>query len=147
MADTNQNIAQKLCYLSKLPDTDYPFTSLYLNINAHEFLEQAEKNRIFVKNFIQQNDNILHKQGDKKKLQSFRKDAEKILYFLENKVIANAHGLAVFACDELGTFETFHSIMPFENNFTVNSIPFLKQLAYHADECENVFLIITDKHS
>ena len=137
---------KKLQYLSKLPETDYPFISLYLNVNAHELFEQAEQNRIFVKNFFQKTEKKLHDEGKREKLQSFKNDSEKILDFLENKLITKAHGVAIFACEKLGIFEVFYSIMPFENAFAVNSIPHLKQLAYHFDECENALVIMTDKH-
>ncbi len=138
-------VDKKLRYLSKLPETEFPFISLYLHVNGHEFLEQKEKERIFVKNALQEAENKLHREGNRIKLDSFRKDAGKIRYFLENKVSTRAHGLAIFACDELGVFEAFHSIMPFENSFAVNSIPHLKQLAYHFDECENALVIMTDQ--
>ncbi len=136
MVILNENVSKKLKYLAELPESDYPFISLYLHVNAHELFEQAKKNRIFVKNSFQK----IEKQAD------IKNDREKILDFLENRVNSKAHGIAIFACDKLGIFETFHSIMPFENSFTLNSIPHLKQLAYHADECENALLVITDKH-
>ena len=139
-------IDKKIHYLSELPETDFPFISLYLSVNAHELFEQREKDRIFIKNSLQKFENMFQEEGDKESLNSFRKDADKILDFLENRLISKAHGVAIFACDKLGVFEIFYSIMPFENNFAVNSIPHLKQLAYHVDECENALVIMTDKH-
>ncbi len=138
---------KKLSYLSKLPETGFPFITLYLHVNAHEYLEQKEKDRIFIKNSFQEAEKKLHNKNDREKLISLRKDAEKIMYFLENKLISKAHGAAIFACDKLGVFEVFHSIMPFENSFAVNSIPHLKQLAYHFDECENALVVMTDKQN
>ncbi len=135
MAISNENINKKLKYLAELPESEYPFISLYLHVNAHELFEQAEKNRIFIKNSFQK----IEKQVN------IQKDREKILDFLENDLNSKAHGVAIFSCDKLGVFEVFHSIMPFESSFTVNSIPHLKQLAQHADECENALLIIADK--
>lgn len=136
MVIKNENVNKKLRYLAELQESEHPFISLYLHVNAHELFEQARKNRIFVKNSFRK----IEKQVD------IEKDREKILDFLEYNVKTKAHGVAIFACDKLGVFETFHSIMPFENSFTVNSIPHLKQLAYHSDECENALLLITDKH-
>jgi len=140
-------VNKKLRYLSELPETDFPFTSLYLHVNAHEFLKQKEKDRIFIKNFIQETEHKLHANGDRAKLESFRKDALKIQDFIENKMISKTHGLAIFACDRLGVFEVFYSIMPFENSYAINSIPHLKQLAYHMEEAENALVIMTDQHS
>jgi len=135
MAISNENINKKLKYLAELPESEHPFISLYLHVNAHELFEQAEKNRIFIKNSFQK----IEKQAN------INKDRERILDFLENDLNSKAHGVAIFSCDKLKVFEVFHSIMPFENSFTVNSIPHLKQLAHHADQCENALLIITDK--
>jgi len=140
-------VDKKLHSLSKLPETEFPFISLYLNVNAHEFLAQAEQNRIFVKNSLQKTEKLLREESDRERLNSFKKDCANILYFLENNLDSKTHGIAIFACDKLGVFEVFHSIMPFENNFAVNSIPHLKQLAYHFDECENALVIMTDKRN
>ncbi len=139
-------IDKKIHYLSELPETDFPFISLYLSVNAHELFEQREKDRIFIKDSLQKFEKMFHKKKDREKLNSFSKDAEKIRDFLENRLVSKAHGVAVFACDKLGIFEVFYSIMPFENSFSVNSIPHLKQLAYHFDECENALVIMSDKH-
>lgn len=136
MVIANENVNKKLRFLAELPEREYPFISLYLHVNAHELFEQNRKNRIFVKNSFSK----IEKQVD---IENVRK---KIMDFLEDKVNSRAHGVGIFACDKLGIFEVFLSIMPFDNSFTVNAIPHLKQLALHADECENALLIITDKH-
>ncbi len=136
---------KKLRYLSDLQETDFPFISLYLHVNAHEFLGQNEKNRIFIKNSFQEAEKQFEREDKREHLTSLRNDAEKIRYFLENNLASKAHGIAVFACDKLGIFEVFHSIAPFENSFAVNSIPHLKQLACHFEESESSLVIMTDK--
>lgn len=138
---------KRLRQLSELPETKFPFISLYLNINAHELFGQAEENRIFIKNSMQEAENRLHEEGLRENLASFRQDCEKILFFLENRLVTKAHGVAIFACTGLGIFRVFQSIMPFKNSFSVNSIPHLKQLAYHFDENENALVVMTDKRS
>lgn len=140
-------VNQKLRHLSELPETDFPFISLYLCVNAHEFLEQKEKDRIFIKNFIQDAEKKIKEEKNREKLESFKKDIKKIKDFLENKVNSKARGVAIFACDKLGIFKTFFSVMPFENACAINSIPHLKQLAYHFDECENALLVMLDKQT
>lgn len=138
---------KKLKYLSELNETEFPFISLYLNVNSKMFLEQKEKNRIFIKNNFYKTEKKLRESGEKDKLASFHKDIEKIMYFLENNLNTEAHGVAFFACDKAGIFEVFYSIMPFINSFSINSIPHLKQLAYHFDECENGLVVLTDTQS
>ncbi len=157
MGAINGNIMKKLKNLSNIAETEYPFITLYMDINAQELFEQNRKNRIFLKNSINKTEYKFMEMKDKRKLESFRNDAGKIQDYFEKNVEAKAHGrkpesdenkrahgIAIFACHELGIFEVFYSIIPFENEFVINSIPHLKQLAYHAEECENALVIMSD---
>jgi len=145
MVIRNKTVEEKLKNLSHLQDTDYPFTSLYLSVNSHENLfEQAEKNRIFIKDSFRQYTNRLKEEGNRDKLNSFKNDEDKILDYINNDLKTQAHGAAIFACNKLGIFETFQSIMPFENSFIVNSFPHLKQLAFQSEEFGNTMVIMVD---
>jgi len=144
MANVNENLMKKIRKLSNIPETEYPFITLYMDVNSDQLFEQNRKNRIFLKNSINKAETKLKEENNRHKIQSFRNDAEKIQDYLDNKLDSKAHGLAVFACDKLKVFEVFETIMPFENEFITNSIPHLKQLAYQADECENALVIMSD---
>jgi len=145
MAAINKVLEEKIKYLSDLSETDYPFITLYLSINSHENLfEQAEKNRIFLKDSFRNAEDKIKEKNDRDKLVCFQKDEEKILNYMENNLKTRAHGTAVFACNKLGIFETFQSLLPFENSFSVDSFPHLKQLAYQAEEFENTLVIMFD---
>lgn len=144
MGTTNGNLIKRIKSLSNLPETEYPFITLYMDVNSNQLFDQNRKNRIFLKNSINKTENKLKDENNRHKLQCFRNDAEKIQDYIENNLNTKSHGLAIFACDRLGIFETFQTIMPFENEFIANTIPHLKQLAYQADECENALVIMTD---
>jgi peptide chain release factor subunit 1 len=145
MVSKNTIVEERVKHLSELSETDYPFITLYLSVNSHENLfEQAEKNRIFIKDAFRNNMDKIKEENNKDKLTSFQNDEEKIIDYLDNSVITQAHGVAIFACDKLGIFETFQSLMPFENSFSVNSIPHLKQIAYQTEEFENTLVIMVD---
>lgn len=144
MGTINGNLIKKLKELSNIPETDYPFITLYMDVNSRELFEQNRKNRIFLKNSIRKIENKLRTEANRYKLISFRNDTDRIQDFVENSIISKAHGIAIFACDKLGIFETFQTIMPFKNDFVVNSIPHLKQLAYQAEESENTLVIMLD---
>lgn len=157
MSTINGHLMKKLKNLSNIPETQYPFITLYMNINAHEFFEQNRKNRIFLKNSIRKTEHKFRETKNRLLSDSFLKDAEKIMAYFENNIESHSHGiqpenaenkgargLAVFACDKLGIFDVFYSIHPFENEFNINSIPHLKQLAYHAEEAENALVIMSD---
>lgn len=137
-------VKQKLEYLSKLPETEYPFISLYMNIHSHELFEQAEKNRIFLKNHLKESEKIIKTENPRDKFESFKNDEKKIMDYLENNLDDRAHGLAIFACDKLGVFECFQSFMPFDNSFVINSFPHLMQLTYQASEYKNTLVVMTD---
>lgn len=138
----NIDIKEKLAYLANISETEHPFITLYLNVHSNNIYERGELNRIFIKNAF--NDYIMTIQDDKEKLDNFRADEDKINYFLQNEVESRAHGVAIFACSALGVFETFQSVMPFENSFGVNGYPHLKQLAIQADEYEDCLAVMLD---
>jgi len=145
MVNKNTIVAERIKYLSELPETDYPFITLYLNINSHENLfEQAEKNRIFIKDSFRNTLDKIKEEDNRDKLTSFQKDEEKILNYINNDLKTQAHGAVIFACSKLGIFETFQSLMSFENTFSVDSFPHLKQLAYQMEEFENTLVIVVD---
>lgn len=138
----NIEITEKLNYLSKLPDTDFPFITLYLNVNSQEFLYQNEKNRIFIKNAIQEYSEKIKAQGNNH-WKGFQKDVDKIEKLLD-KIDSKVHGVAIFACENLGVWEVFESFVPFENEFIVNSFAHLKQLAYQGEELKKSLVIMFD---
>jgi len=144
MGTINGNLMKRIKCLSNIPETEYPFITLYMDVNSNQLFEQNRKNRIFLKNSINKTENELKDENNRHKLQCFKNDVEKIHKYIENNFNTKVHGLAIFACDRLGIFETFQTIMPFENEFISNSIPHLKQLAYQADECENALVIMSD---
>lgn len=147
MKKENSTIREKLNFLSKFSDVDYPFITLYMNVNSQDFLGQVEKNRIFLKNSIKMHTDKIKEAASNSwhgKLNSFENDIEKIQRFLDTDLDTTSHGIAIFACDELGVFETFQSLIPFENEFNVDSFPHLKQLAFLADEYENALVIMVD---
>ncbi|OGI03035.1 MAG: hypothetical protein A2104_01825 [Candidatus Melainabacteria bacterium GWF2_32_7] len=137
-------IKQKLEYLSKLPETDYPFISLYMNIHSHQLFEQAEKNRIFLKDSFGKSFNQLKSESNRDKWVTFLNDEKKIIDYINNNLDSRAHGVAIFACNRMGIFEVFQSLMPFDNNFIIDTFPHLRQLAYQIDEYENTLVIMLD---
>jgi peptide chain release factor subunit 1 len=144
MNNINQEIREKLYNLANIPDTDYPFITLYMNINATKFFEQAEKNRIFFKNAVSEHMETLKNESDNEKLHSYNSDIEKIKDYMKSNVNTETHGLAIFACTKFGIFEAFQSLIPFENEFVADSFPHLKQLAYLGDEYENALVLMLD---
>ena len=140
----NNLIKEKLEFLANLPETDYPFISLYLNIHSHNFLEQNEINRIFLKDSFRKAEDKYRNIDDNERLNSLLKDEKKIRDYFDNKLDTRSHGLAFFACDKLGVFEVFQTVIPFENYFINDFMPHLKQLTFQAEENENAVVVMID---
>ena len=104
MSNINNNVKEKLNYLSAFPETDYSFISLYLDVHEHELFEQAEKNRIFLKDAFHKSAEQIKEQGDRDRLNSFKLDEIKIKDFMDNKLDSRTHGLAIFAMCQIGYF-------------------------------------------
>lgn len=132
----------KISNLSNIQDTEYPFITMYMNVNSNQFLDQMEKNRIFLKNSIARFLKSIRKEPDRQKLACFIEDVKKIRNFIKEGMETSTHGLAIFACEKLGIFEVFESTVPFENEFVVDTFPHLKQLVYFHDEHEKILTVV-----
>lgn len=143
MGKLDARVKERLEFLSNIEDTDYPFINLYLNVNAREFFDQNRINSIFIKNSFRDYGETL-REHSRENYYLFKNDEEKIKNYLENELDTKTHGVTIFACEKLGIFETFQSVMPFENSFVVGSFPHLRQLAYQADEYENALVVMID---
>ena len=80
------NVKKKLDYLSNFSETDYPFITLYLDVHEHQLFQQAEKNRIFLKDYFHKSAEQIKELDDKDKLGSFKLDEIKIKDFIDNQL-------------------------------------------------------------
>ncbi|GCE21630.1 baeRF10 domain-containing protein [Dictyobacter kobayashii] len=80
-------------------------------------------------------------------LEGFRKDAEKVQHYLENHAEPWLQGVAIFACDAHGLFETLETGVPFQNQIAFEPYPDLFQLAHLLDEQETVVTAVVDTNT
>lgn len=80
-------------------------------------------------------------------LDSLRADSERIESFLQAEAAASTQGLALFACNDRGLFETLEAGVPFENQVTVGAVPDLFQLARLLDEQETAVVAVVDTNT
>jgi len=111
------DIKKEIRKLAKIPETDYPFLSLYLN-TKWEDEKQRGRVRLFVKNEL--------------------KEAQKSIKEERFK------GIAIFACSGIRAFIIYRSSIPFENQFTISSKPSLRQLVQISDENKSAIAVMVD---
>ncbi len=74
-------------------------------------------------------------------------DAERIWRYLDEQAPTSAQGLAIFASDPLGLFETLESNVPFENEVTAGATPSLYPLMRLMDDQETVVVAVVDTNT
>lgn len=80
-------------------------------------------------------------------LDGFRKDAEKVQLYLENHAEPWLQGIAIFACNAHGLFETLETGVAFQNQIAFEPYPDLFQLAHLLDEQETVVTAVVDTNT
>ena len=80
-------------------------------------------------------------------LDGFRKDAEKVQHYIENHAESWLQGVAIFASDEHGLFETLETGVSFQDQVAFEPYPDLFQLAHLLDEQETVVTAVVDTNT
>ena len=131
--------------LARLPRSDSPFFTLYLNTRWSTEKER-ERVRIFVKSHLRQCVG-----GTSEPPPGAREDAEKIEYYvrgLVNREWDEAYnGIAVFACSALGVYRLVKSYIPFVDEFRCSDRPFLRQVVENLHEGERGILALVGADS
>jgi len=78
---------------------------------------------------------------------SFEADAARIASYVEGEMNAATEGLAIFACQGLGLFETVEAPVQFENQVSVGPRADLFQLARLLDEQETAVVAVVDTNT
>ena len=139
------DIKKEIRKLAKIPETDYPFLSLYLN-TKWEDEKQRGRVRLFVKNELKEAQKSIKEEEKIRK--SLQNDSEKVQRYIEG-LIHRAYderfkGIAIFACSGIRAFIIYRSSIPFENQFTISSKPSLRQLVQISDENKSAIAVMVD---
>jgi len=131
--------------LAKIPETGYPFLSLYLN-TKWEDEKQRGRVRLFVKNELKEAQKLMKEEEKFRK--SLQSDSEKIQRYIEG-LIHRAYderfkGIAIFACSGIDAFIIYRSSISFQNQFTISSKPSLRQLVQISDENKSAIAVMVD---
>lgn len=139
------DIKKEIRKLARIPETEHPFISLYLN-TKWEDEKQRKRVRLFVKNELKEVQKLI--KDEEKISQSLEKDSEEIQRYVEglihNTYDEETNGIAIFACSAIDAFTIFRSSIPFENRFTLSSRPSLRQLVQLSDEYRSAIAVMVD---
>lgn len=139
------DIRKEIKKLAKIPETDYPFLSLYLN-TKWEDEKQRGRVRLFVKNKLKEAQELT-KEGEKIR-KSLQRDSKEIQQYLHGVIHRTydegVNGIAIFACSGIDAFKIFRSSIPFYNQFTISSKPSLRQLVQISGEYRTAIAVMVD---
>jgi peptide subunit release factor 1 (eRF1) len=131
--------------LDKLADfepTTFPVLSLYLNMQPDQHGRTPD-----LKPYLERELKSLAStwQPGTPERESFDRDAERIVTFVEERVDHSANGLAMFACSAMDFFEVMQMDAPIpEHRIYVYNQPHLYQLALVDDENPRYAAVLTD---
>jgi peptide chain release factor subunit 1 len=133
--------------LLKLQDTVNLFFSLYLDTRWKDE-QQRERVRIFTKNKLAEINLATYSPAVQ---QSLEHDKQRIEAYVEalikHALPGELAGVALFACSAHAVFLTYGSTIPFENQCTLATHPYVVQLACVGDEYENALVVMVDTES
>jgi peptide chain release factor subunit 1 len=136
--------------LARIGEGPYPFLSLYLNTKWDDE-QQRERIRLFTKNQLKKGYDQLKGENHEEWRKAFMADQHQIEKYVEGLVRRVYHeeikGLAIFSCSGLGTFLTYPSIIPYENEFFISDHPILQPLVQLSSQYQNTLMVIVETDS
>jgi peptide subunit release factor 1 (eRF1) len=143
------DLAAELHRLARLPESDLPFLSVYLDTQWDDE-QQRERVRLFVRNRLRQGRLLFEPGGPE--AESFARDEERIQDYVvkltRQAVDVSANGVALFACHGQEEFTLLTTPRPFEENLlVVRSQPYLLPLVRISEEYEQALLCLLDSRS
>ena len=140
-----QSVAELVELLSIFEPIGLPVISLYLNAQPDE--HGHDSYHAFVRNELRERAKTFQPGGPER--ESFDKDVERILSYLDDEVRPSANGIAIFACFGAGEFfETIQLDAPIENNrLYVYDQPHLYPLARLMDQYPRYAVLVANTNS
>jgi len=142
------DIRNEIKKLARMEEGPYPFISLYLNTKWDDE-QQRERIRLFTKNQLRKASDQLKDQGSWRKM--LIEDQKVIERYVEGLVRRTydegVNGMAIFSCSAVGTFLTYPSIIPFENECYLSGLPTLTPLVRLSSQYQNTLVVMVETDS
>ena len=134
--------------LARMEESPYPFCSLYLNTKWDDE-QQRERIRLFLKNQLKKVNDQMRDREDWQK--AFSTDQERIERYVEGLIRQvddeTTNGVALFCCGGTGTFLTYPSLVPFNNEFSISNLPRLQPLVRLSSQYQNTLAVMVETDS
>jgi peptide chain release factor subunit 1 len=133
--------------LAEVDAGDLPFLSIYLDVRPEATGERPALRAgllILEDRMREIRRTFLPRGAD---LDSFDADAARIDEYVHGEMSVSAGGVAIFACNGIGVWETVEVAANFDNQVTVASRPDLYQLAKLDDEFERAIIGVVDTNT
>lgn len=127
--------------------TYFPILSVYLDLRPYVTGANpvVRPGRVLLKSRLHQIEQTLWPRGAA--FDAVRADAARIEDYLDNQVLPNVQGVAIFAGSRHRLFETIETDSPFDNQVSARAVPDLFQLARLLGERETAVLAIVTTHA
>jgi peptide chain release factor subunit 1 len=136
--------------LARIEEIQYPFLSLYLNTKWDDE-QQRERIRLFIKNQFKKRYDQLKGWDREGWRKAFAEDQQRIEKYVEGMVRRVYHeevkGIALFSCSGLGTFLTYPSLIPYENECFISDHPILHPMVRHSSQYQNTVIVMVETDS
>jgi peptide subunit release factor 1 (eRF1) len=137
-------LTDQLDRLARFEPVPYPVVSLYLNTQANN--RGRDQFQTFVRQEFKARSRT-YPQGSPDR-DSLDKDLERITTYLENELQPSANGVAVFACDAAGLFETVQLTAPIDHHWLyIGDTPHLYPLARLESRYPRYAAVIADTNT
>jgi peptide subunit release factor 1 (eRF1) len=137
-------LTDQLDRLARFEPVPYPVVSLYLNTQPND--RGRDQFQTFVRQEFKSRGQT-YPQGSPDR-DSLDKDLERITKYLEGELQPSANGVAIFACDAAGLFETVQLNAPIDEHFLyIGDTPHLYPLARVESRYPRYAAVVTDTNS
>jgi peptide chain release factor subunit 1 len=144
------DVRSEIKKLARIEEVPYPFLSLYLNTKWDDE-QQRERIRLFTKNQLKKGYDQIKGQDHEGWRKAFMDDQHEIEKYVEGLIRRVYHegikGMAIFSCSGLGTFLTYPSIIPYENEFFISDHPILQPLVRLSSQYQNTLMVMVETDS
>lgn len=134
------DLQTKLQELTALASTEEPFLSVYVDWRP-DGNGQRQSPLALQQAFDLIADQIKARDGN---LKSFEADRERIMNYIDREAPVDAQGLAIFACDAEGIWETLPLQVPIETHVVEDRYPHVFNLARILDDHETYAVVLAD---
>lgn len=138
------DLDKEISRIISMKETGFPVPSVYLDTRVSD-KTSWDKLKVFLKNRLYGKVSLF--QNDKEKWRSVNQDANRIRYYVQNRLMEKTKGLAIFACSYENIFYDYQFETAFENQIIINDYPHIKPLLEAGYDTQKIVAVMLDSRS